>query len=164
MILENRTYDEIAVGEAATLTRTITEADVQLFAAFSGDVNPAHLDSEYATATPFKGLIAHGMITGSLISTVLGTQLPGPGTIYVEQQLRFRRPVHFGDKLTVTLRCTEKVNAKKRVRFDCECVNQNGEIVTSGVAEVIAPTEKIRREAHATPQVSLGGLPYAVRG
>jgi acyl dehydratase len=162
-LIENRTYDEIVLGESASLTRTITPEDIALFAAFSGDINPAHLDGAYAAATPFKGLIAHGMICGALISTVLGTRLPGPGTIYVAQQLQFRRPVRPGDRIEVTLRCVEKNDAKRRIRFECECRNQANEVVTLGLAEVIAPTERVSRPAIPAPSVNIAGTPYSAQ-
>lgn len=142
--IENRPYDDIAIGETAVLTRTVTHEDINRFAQVSGDFNPAHLDPEYAAGTPFGGVIAHGMFTGALISTVLGTQLPGPGTIYVSQTLKFTRPVRPGDTLTVTLTCREKQDEKKRVILDCAAVNQDGKKVAVGEAEVVAPTEKMR--------------------
>lgn len=160
-IIENRTFDEISVGETASLTRQIRQQEVELFAALSGDINPAHLDADYAASTLFKEPIAHGMLCGALVSTVLGTQLPGPGTIYVSQELRFRRPVKIGDTLTVTLTCREKQEGKNRVIFDCDCKNQDGESVTRGVAEVIAPTEKVHRNAIPLPTISLKNEPYA---
>jgi len=153
--IENRTFDEMAIGETASLVRTFTESDIQLFANVSGDVNPAHLDHAYADTSMFHGIIAHGMLGGSLFSTVLGTVLPGPGTIYLGQDLRFKRPVKPGDVLTVTVTVREKDNAKKRVILDCRCVNLDGKDVISGTAEVIAPMEKIRRERMPLPDVSL---------
>ena len=101
--VENVTYDELSVGQSARLLRTLTQADIQAFAAVSGDTNPAHLNSDYANDTLFHGVIAHGMWGGALISALLGTVFPGPGTIYLEQQLRFSRPVHLGDTLTVNV-------------------------------------------------------------
>ena len=97
--IENRTYDEIQVGDSATLTRTLRPEDIQLFAIMSGDVNPAHVDPEYAHSSMFHEVIAHGMWGGALISTVLGTEFPGPGTIYISQTLRFSRPVKVGEQL-----------------------------------------------------------------
>lgn len=161
--IENRTYDEIAVGDSASLSRTITEADIQLFAALSGDINPAHLDHEYAGASMFGGVIAHGIFSGALISTVLGVQLPGPGTIYLGQTLRFTRPVKPGDQLTVTVTAREKFDDKKRIVFDCVCINQDGKAVVKGEAEVIAPSEKVRRPRMLTPPVLLGGAPFGIR-
>lgn len=159
-VIENRIYAEIAIGDSASLTRTITEADIQLFAALSGDINPAHLDHEYAQGSMFGGVIAHGIFSGALVSTVLGVQLPGPGTIYLGQTLRFSRPVKPGDRLTVTVTAREKFDDKNRVVFDCVCINQDGKAVVKGEAEVLAPTEKIRRPAIAVPPVTLGGTRF----
>jgi acyl dehydratase len=153
--IENRTFDEISVGEEASLTHTLTWRDIELFAAMSGDVNPAHVDEEYAKSDMFHKIIAHGMWGGALISTVLGTELPGPGTIYLNQSLQFRRPIGLGDKVTVTVRAAHKDAARHRITFDCSVVNQHGETVISGSAEVIAPTEKIRRKRVPTPSVEV---------
>lgn len=152
--LENRTYDEIHIGDSASLTRTLTEKDIQVFAIMSGDINPAHVDIEYAQSDMFHGLIGHGMWSGALISTVLGTQLPGPGTIYVGQTLRFKKPVAIGDTLTVKVTAIEK-KEKNRVIFECKCHNQQDEIVMEGQAEVIAPSKKIRRPKAVLPEISL---------
>lgn len=111
-LIENRTFDEIAIGDRAPLTRTLSKADIELFAVMSGDINPAHLDEQYAANTLFHHVIAHSMWSGTLISTVLGTELPGPGTIYVGQDLRFRRPVAIGDTVTVTVTAREKRSDK----------------------------------------------------
>ena len=100
--LSNRSFDEIAVGDQASLQRTLTAADIQLFAALSGDLNPTHLDAEFAASTPLRDVVAHGMWAASLISAVLGTRLPGPGTTYLSQTLEFLAPVRVGDTLTVT--------------------------------------------------------------
>ena len=107
-IVENRTFDEIAINESASLTRTLTADDIALFAVMSGDVNPAHLDQAYAQASMFHRIIAHGMWGGALVSAVLGTKLPGPGTIYLGQDLKFRKPVGVGDTVTVTVTAKEK--------------------------------------------------------
>jgi phosphotransacetylase/acyl dehydratase len=150
--IENRTYDEINVGDSATLVRTLTEQDIKLFAVMSGDINPAHVDPDYAMSSRFHEVIGHGMWSGALISTVLGTQFPGPGTIYLGQNLRFRRPVKIGD--TVTIKVTVKEKAEKgKVVLDTECTNQDGELVVSGNADVIAPTEKVRRPKIELPEV-----------
>jgi acyl dehydratase len=153
--LENRTFDEIQVGDSASLTRTLTEKDIQIFAIMSGDINPAHVDVEYAQSEMFHKIIGHGMWGGALISTVLGTQLPGPGTIYLGQTIRFKKPVAIGDTLVVKVTATEKKPEKNRVTFACECRNQNDEVVMEGQAEVIAPTKKIRRVKAELPQISL---------
>ena len=106
MLIENHTFDEIALGASATLARTLSREDIELFAVMSGDVNPAHVDEDYAHSDLFHELIAHGMWGASLISTLLGTKLPGPGTIYLEQTLRFRHPVMIGDTITVSVVAT----------------------------------------------------------
>ncbi|BDU57563.1 bifunctional enoyl-CoA hydratase/phosphate acetyltransferase [Limnohabitans sp. MORI2] len=153
--LENYPYSDIVVGQVARMVRTLTVADIQAFAAVSGDTNPAHLDPEYANATLFHGVIGHGMWGGSLISTVLGTVFPGPGTIYLEQNLHFSRPVRVGDTLNVTVTCTAKHDDKKTVELDCSLVNQKGERVLYGVAKVMAPTEKLRMPRIHAPHISL---------
>ena len=151
--IENRTYDEIQVGDSATLTRTLKPEDIQLFAVMSGDVNPAHVDPEYAKSGMFHEVIAHGMWGGALISTVLGTQFPGPGTIYIDQTLHFSRPVGLGDTISVTLTATRKFDHNHHILFDCACTNQDGQTVIRGTAEVLAPTEKVKR-----PRVELPGV------
>ena len=153
--LENRTFDEIAIGDSASLTRTLSRDDIALFAVMSGDVNPAHLDERYAEGSMFHRIIAHGMWSGALVSALLGTRLPGPGTIYLGQDLRFRRPVGLGDTVTVTVSAKEKQSAKHIVIFDCRCVNQRAEEVISGTATTIAPTQKIRRPRIELPEVQL---------
>lgn len=150
--IENRTYDEINAGDGATLVRTLTEQDIKLFAVMSGDINPAHVDPDYAMHSRFREVIGHGMWSGALISTVLGTQFPGPGTIYLGQDLRFRRPVKVGDTVTVKVTVKEK-GEKGHVLLDTECVNQEGEVVVTGSADVIAPKEKVRRARIALPDV-----------
>ena len=151
--IENRTFDEIAVGDSADLERTLEQRDIELFAAMSGDVNPAHMDPEYARSDLFHHVVAHGMWGAALISTVLGTELPGPGTIYLAQDLHFRAPVALGDTITVTVTAREKNPARHRVAFDCRCSNQHGVDVILGAAEVQAPTEKIRRPRAELPGV-----------
>lgn len=154
-IIENRPYSELKIGDSASLTRTLTEEDIKIFAIMSGDVNPAHVDEEFASESRFKKVIAHGMWSGTLISTVLGTMLPGPGTIYLGQSLRFVRPVGVGDTITVAVQVAEMQDEKHRLKLDCTVTNQNGEKVVTGVAEVIAPTEKISRQRVALPQIRL---------
>jgi phosphate acetyltransferase len=153
--IENRTFDEIEIGDTATLERTLTEQDIKLFAVMSGDINPAHVDPEYAMSSRFREVIGHGMWSGALISTVLGTEFPGPGTIYLGQNLRFRRPVKVGDTITIKVTAKEKDAAKGRVALETECLNQDGEVVVSGTADVIAPTEKVRRPRIELPEVRL---------
>jgi phosphate acetyltransferase len=153
--LDNYPYDVILVGQAARMVRTLTLADIQAFAAVSGDTNPAHLDPEYANATLFHGVIGHGMWGGALISTMLGTVFPGPGTIYLEQNLHFSRPVRIGDTLNVTVTCTAKQDDKKTVDLDCLLVNQHGERVLYGVARVMAPSQKLRLPRIHAAHISL---------
>ena len=154
-LLENRTFDELQVGDSAQLSRTLTANDIQLFAAVSGDVNPAHMDPAYAQTDLFGHVIAHGLWGAGLISAVLGTQLPGPGTIYLGQSLRFVRPVALGDVITATVTVAEKQPEHHRLVLDCVCANQNGEAVITGQAQVKAPTEKVRRPAVALPDVRI---------
>ncbi|MFO8152964.1 bifunctional enoyl-CoA hydratase/phosphate acetyltransferase [Thioalkalivibrio sp.] len=153
--IENRTYDEIEVGDTATLERRLTMEDVKLFAVMSGDVNPAHVDEDFAKSSRFQEIIAHGMWGGALISTLLGTELPGPGTIYLGQTLQFKKPVVLGDILTVTVEATEKDDEKKRIRFHCLCRNQEGKTVIEGDADVLAPTDKVKRARTVMPQVRM---------
>ena len=153
--IENRTFDEIAVGDSASLRRTLTWDDIHLFAAMSGDVNPAHVDQEFAESDFFHKIIAHGMWGASPISTLLGIVLPGPSTIYLGQTLRFRRPVALGDTIVVSVTAAAKDAERQRISFDCQCTNQHGEVVISGSAEVIAPTEKVKRPRAILPEVHL---------
>jgi acyl dehydratase len=154
-MLRNHTFDELNIGDSDAVQRTLTNQDIQLFAVMSGDVNPAHLDADYAAGTRFHGVIAHGMWGGALISAVLGTRLPGPGTVYLGQTLRFRLPVHLGDTLTVRVTVSAKDEVKKVVTLFCSCVNQDGQTVIDGEATVLAPSEKIRRPANTLPEVSI---------
>lgn len=154
-MIENVTYDEMIVGRAASITRPLTQHDIELFAYVSGDVNPAHLDSDYAKTQMLQGVVGHGMWSGALISTVLGTVLPGPGTIYVEQDLRFVKPVHPGDVITATVTVKSKAIGSPLVTFDCRCVNALGEVVVSGQAIVKAPTEKIRCARPDIPDIEV---------
>ncbi|MDQ7970962.1 MAG: bifunctional enoyl-CoA hydratase/phosphate acetyltransferase [Rhodocyclaceae bacterium] len=162
-LIRNRTFDEIAVGDSASIQRTLTAQDIQLFAVLSGDVNPQHLDAEFAASTRFHGVIAHGMWGAALISAVLGTRLPGPGTVYLAQSLKFLRPVRVGDTLTVAVTVAARDEAKKRLTLACTCVNQAGEAVIEGEAAVLAPTERIERPAATLPEVRMSaggdGLP-----
>lgn len=154
-LLENKTFDEIKVGDCATLTRTLTSEDIHLFATLSGDVNPTHTDMEYAQHSAFQKIMGHSMWSGILLSNLLGNQLPGPGTVYRGQTLEFKRPVAVGDTVSITITVTEKHPADHRVIFDCQCVNQNQELVYIGVADMYAPTEKIRRPRAMLPKVHM---------
>jgi phosphate acetyltransferase/phosphate butyryltransferase len=160
--IENKTYAEIAVGDHAELTRTLQPQDIELFAVMSGDVNPAHVDADYARTDMFHGIIAHGMWGGALISALLGTELPGPGTIFLNQSLKFDAPVGLGDTITVRVEVTQK-QEKGRLLLACTCVNQHGRTVIDGQAQVIAPRDKVRRPRVVLPQVHLHvqGAQYA---
>ena len=129
---------ELKVGQTARMSKQVTAADVSLFAAVTGDFNPVHFDPVYAAGTFFKERIAHGMISAGLISGVIGMKLPGPGTIYLEQTIKFMAPVKLNDVLTVKVEITE-VLEKNRVRLRTTCVNQDGVIAVDGEALVIAP-------------------------
>jgi phosphotransacetylase/acyl dehydratase len=153
--IENRIFESLVIGETASLTHTVTQRDIELFAAVSGDVNPAHMDPAYAATDMFHKIIIHGMWGAGLISAVIGTKLPGPGTIYLGQELQFRRPVGIGDTITATLTLREKQPDKGNVLLDCLCANQNGEAVIIGTAEARAPTEKVRLLRIAPPDVRL---------
>ncbi|HNR91708.1 MAG TPA: bifunctional enoyl-CoA hydratase/phosphate acetyltransferase [Dokdonella sp.] len=153
-ILRNRTWDELQVGDSASIERTLTLEDIQIFAALSGDLNPAHIDPEFANASRFQGVIAHGMWGGALISAVLGTRLPGPGTLYRSQSLRFHAPVRVGDRVLVRVSVTAR-EEHHRVRLACTCTNQHGMLVIDGEAEVVAPTERIERARTALPEIRL---------
>ena len=154
--LENRTFDELTVGESASLTHTVVQRDIDLFAAATGDVNPAHVDPVYAATSMFHHIIIHGMWGAGLISAVLGTKLPGPGTIYMGQDLRFRYPVSLGDTITATLTVKEKRPEKGDVTLDCLCTNQDGKAVITGTAETRAPRGKVRVRRAALPPVRVG--------
>ena len=151
--LENVTFDELQIGQKAELNRTLTQDDINLFAAMSGDVNPAHMDPDFAKSDIFHKIVGHGMWSGALISTLLGTVLPGPGTIYLEQDIQFKKPLHIGDKLTISISVREKFPENKIVHFDCCGLNQNGETIVEGLATVIAPSQKIRVHRTELPQV-----------
>ena len=153
--IENKTFDEIKVGDSAELTRTLKPEDIELFAVMSGDVNPAHVDSDFANSDIFHKVIAHGMWGGALISALLGTELPGPGTIYLNQNLSFRKAVGLGDTVTVRVTVAQKSAEHHHVTLDCLCTNQSGETVIEGQALVIAPSEKVRRPRVMLPEVHL---------
>jgi 3-hydroxybutyryl-CoA dehydratase len=153
--LENYTLAELAPGFSRTYSKTLTREDVVLFAHCSGDVNPLHLDAEYAATTPFGEPIGHGMWTGALVSAAIATRLPGPGSVYRSQSLSFKQPVKLGDTVTVTLTVTEIRERMRLVTLDCEAHNQDGKLVAKGVAEVIAPAEKQHLAAGVLPEVSL---------
>ncbi|KAA3652784.1 MAG: phosphate acetyltransferase [Proteobacteria bacterium] len=153
--IENRTFDEIAVGDQARLIRTLKPNDIHLFAAMSGDVNPTHVDPEFARSSQFREVVGHSMWGSTLFSTILGTEFPGPGTVYITQSLKFWRPVGIADTLEVTVTCREKFAHNSHIIFDCVAINQDGLKVIDGTAEVAAPTEKIKRPRVNLPEVTI---------
>ncbi|MFH1242074.1 MAG: MaoC family dehydratase [Pseudomonadota bacterium] len=134
-----KNINELKVGDAAQFSKTLSESDVYLYAGITGDLNPAHVNEEYARNTFFKGRIVHGMLTAGFISTVLANQLPGPGTIYVSQELRFRAPVRMGDTLTARVEVVEIISEKNRVKMKTTCSIQDGTVVLEGEAVVSPP-------------------------
>ena len=132
-------FEEIAVGQTAEFSKTVTEADVVMFAGITGDFNPAHVDEVEAARGRFGGRIAHGMLSASFLSTVLAMKLPGPGTIYMAQSLRFLRPVRIGDTVTARVEAVELFPEKRRVRLATTVSNQDGEAVIDGEATVMVP-------------------------
>jgi phosphate acetyltransferase len=153
--LENITYDEIAVGDTATLSRTVHREDIELFAVVSGDVNPSHLDDQYAKESNQGKVTAHGMLSGAMISALLGNQFPGPGTVYVGQNMRFKSLVHIDDTLTVKLTCAQKIPEQKQLIITCLVTNQDNMVVVEGEATVAAPLEKIRRPRASLPEITV---------
>ena len=136
-----KTIDELQVGDRAEFSKTISEADVYLYAGITGDLNPAHINEEYGKKTFFKTRIAHGMLLGGLISGVLGNKLPGPGTIYIRQEMDFLSPVRFGDTITAAVEISKIDKGRKRVKLKTTCVNQEGTPVLKGEA-VVSPPKK----------------------
>lgn len=153
--LENRTYDELGVNDKAEIRHLVTERDLILFAEVSGDVNPVHLDEAFAATTPFKSRIAHGMFSGALISAAIACELPGPGTIYLGQEMSFLRPVRLGDEIRIELEVIEKL-PKNRARIATRVFNQEGKQVVDGVATVMVPTEKVCVERPVLAGVKIG--------
>ena len=154
-LVDNVPYDALEVGQKATFVRQVTEREVQLFAEVSGDRNPVHLDADYAAGTAFRERIAHGMLTGAFVSAAIASTLPGPGSVYVGQNLRFLRPVKLGDTLTVELEVLEKL-PKNRVRISTRVLGSNGKAVVDGEAEVLAPSEKLSVRLSDLPPITVG--------
>jgi acyl dehydratase len=129
-------YDEMTVGQSAEYSKVVTDEDVKLFAKVTGDFNPVHIDEEAAAKSRFGGRIAHGMLSGGLVSAAIANKLPGEGSIYLAQTMRFTAPVRIGDTITVSLTVLELLS-KKRVRLATVCRNQNGETVLDGEATIL---------------------------
>ena len=139
--LDGHCFEDLRLGMTAIYTRTITDSDIVLFCGISGDTNPIHLDHEYASRTRFRGPIAHGMLSASFISTVLGTKLPGPGAIYISQNCRFKAPVRAGDTVVARVTVTELDPENKRVRMQTTC-NVGPKVVIDGEAVVMVPSRE----------------------
>jgi 3-hydroxybutyryl-CoA dehydratase len=137
--MQGKTFTELREGDSAEFAKTLSETDVYLFAGITGDFNPAHVNRVHAEQTAFKGRIAHGILVAGLVSTVIGTRLPGPGTIYMAQDFRFLAPVYMGDTITARVEVTELLEEKKRVRLKTTCVNAEGKTVLDGSALVSPP-------------------------
>lgn len=139
---EGKSIHELKIGDSAQTTKTITESDIELFAGATGDFNPVHLDQAYAEKTSFRGRIAHGLLSVGLLSAVLGNILPGHGTIYLSQEVKFLAPVKIGDTITARVEVMELNPEKNRVKFRTSCLNQDGKIVTDGIAWVMPPLKR----------------------
>ncbi|ERJ10875.1 MaoC family dehydratase [Haloplasma contractile] len=138
-----KTLSELSLGEQASFTKTVTETDVVMFGGITGDLNPAHFNEEYAKETMFKTRIVHGCLCSSLFSTVLGVQLPGPGTIFVSQEVKYVKPVYFGDTITATVTVSDILEEKNRVICDLEATNQKGKTIIVGKAVVMPPRKNV---------------------
>jgi 3-hydroxybutyryl-CoA dehydratase len=138
-MIAGKSIDQLKVGDTAEFAKTVTETDIYLYAGITGDFNPAHVNEVYAKNTFFKTRIAHGMLTAGFISAIIANQLPGPGTIYLKQDLSFLAPVHIGDTITGRVEVLELIPEKNRVRIKTTCSNQDGVIVISGEGLVSPP-------------------------
>ncbi|MCO5101817.1 MAG: bifunctional enoyl-CoA hydratase/phosphate acetyltransferase [Burkholderiaceae bacterium] len=160
--LRNRTFDEIAVGDRESVERMLTAQDIQLYAVLSGDESALPVDPAIAASTRLHSVISHGMWAGALFSGLVGTRLPGPGSRYVAQSLRFLAPIQVGDTLAIAIEVTARDEATRHLRLACRAVNQRGEKVVDGEAEVVAPDERVELARTALPEVRLsvgdGGL------
>lgn len=137
--MKGKTIKEISLGDKASFEKTIGESDVYLFAGITGDLNPAHINQKEAEQGMFKERIAHGILVSGFISTVLGMYLPGPGTIYMGQELKFLAPVKIGDTIKAEAEVIEIVEEKNRIKLKTQCINQHGKVVIDGVATVMPP-------------------------
>lgn len=141
--MQGLSIDEIKLGDKVFVEKTISETDVYLFAGITGDLNPAHINQVASEQTMFKGRIAHGILVTGLISTCLGMYLPGPGTIYMGQQVKFTAPVHIGDTIKAEVEVIEMNVEKNRVKLKTVCTNQDGKVVIDGEALVMPPKKKV---------------------
>ncbi len=134
--MEIAKYEDIRIGQHAEYVRTVTSEDIEMFGQVSGDYNPLHFDEDWAKTTMFKGRIAHGILTATYVSTVIGMKLPGPGTIYISQSMKFRRPVRIGDKITARVEVIDKTDEKEFLTLKTVCINQEDKVVLDGEAVV----------------------------
>jgi len=137
----SKTIHEISIADFETFTKKFTQEDTENYAVLSEDFNPAHMDEEYASKSIFKKRIVHGMFVSSMFSTIFGMKLPGVGSIYTKQSLKFKKPVYFGDEITAKVVVSEILLDRNRVIFECTATNQLGEIVIEGQAEIMPPRE-----------------------
>lgn len=135
--MEKRSYNSFQIGDTASFSKTITESDVSNYAGITGDFNPVHIDQEFAKNSFFKDRIVHGMLSAGLISAVLGTKLPGPGAIYLSQDLKFKKPVKINDTITAKVKVTEKRPDKKILKLKTTCFNQKDDQVLTGNAKIM---------------------------
>ena len=142
MTTVGKSIAELKIGDSAQIIKTITEEDIELFARATGDFNPVHLDEAYAEKTMFKGRIAHGLLSVGFFSTLLGNILPGHGTIYLSQDVKFLAPVRIGDTITAKVDVLELIPEKNRARFRTSCVNQDGKLVVDGIAWSMPPKKE----------------------
>lgn len=156
-LLQSKTFKELELGDQARFSKTVTERDIALFGDTSGDVNPVHFDEAYASKTIFKGRIAHGMWSASLISTCIGTVMPGPGSIYLGQTLEFKLPVRLGDTLTAEVTIEKKIDSQKLLIMSCVVSNQHNEVVVFGEAKVIPPRKSAELAAPSLPIITVSG-------
>ena len=139
-----KTITELEAGDSAGYTKTVSESDIYLYAGITGDFNPAHINEEYAKKTFFKTRVAHGMLTAGFVSALIGTRLPGPGSIYIRQDLHFLAPVHIGDTITAKVEVIEIHIEKNRVKLKTTCVNQDGTTVLEGEA-LVSPAKALKK-------------------
>jgi len=137
--MKGYTIKELEVGQSASISKTVAESDVYLYAGITGDLNPAHVNEEFAKGSMFKERIAHGMLSAGFISAVMGMHLPGPGAIYIGQTLKFTAPVKIGDTITATAEVIEKFEEKNRIKLKTTCTNQDGVVVIDGEATIMPP-------------------------
>jgi len=141
-MVEGKSIHELKIGDSAEISRTVTEEDIQGFAKVTGDFNPLHLNQDYAEKTIFKGRVAHGILSLGLISNVFGNILPGPGSIYLSQEVKFLSPVRIGDTITARVEVIELIHEKRRAKFRTTCSNQKDQVVVDGTAWTMTPKKE----------------------